>query len=609
MSGIASLFQPAPKLPEDPPYLDPTASQSTLAQGTGTSVDDLHTVSSSQSLPHPPQRPDPLFNAPFFNDKPFEERPFIQRVIPFIAKHRAEGVGSGLAKLIDDHLEFGGCLADYPGLHKRYRRIRALEDVDEVKAMSEGHPAGAYAQVRFVNYYTMSSGVPKKPKTPAAGSNPAGLTQTDSFSTVGFGSVRTSQSGPAGSQERLPEHLEASTHTGSLTPRSSASATRITIEDYSDENRSWPSLDSVDKGKRALKPNNESEYEYSAEKPEHLDISRLSMQNVEPVPMAEPEETAAPIATVSTPDGSNDELNLPPLPEDPTPPVLPDLDQCTDKDMRKQAEKEAKRLTKAYEQALKDRARGIKEREKLIQKRRKEAHKKQDREAQKDKQKLEKEQQRLEKEKRKLEKAAAQRLEKLAEQAPVPLTQSEGEELRLEKERQRMEIEAYRLRGEEPPAPTPEPYSTLEKGPTFEQLAATPASETPASDMAFSAPATAPEAPPGTHEIPALAHELPGASPAAAHELPAEPQPPAEKKQKQKQRRKKFCTLPGKHHGRPDEAWVDVYMDGMSEVTAHCGLFFHGPHYSRLVGDVGSRIVGWVQDDLTKRTILTMPVD
>jgi hypothetical protein len=54
-----------------------------------------------------------------------------------------------------------------------------------------------------------------------------------------------------------------------------------------------------------------------------------------------------------------------------------------------------------------------------------------------------------------------------------------------------------------------------------------------------------------------------------------------------------------------DPTWIDVYMDGMDVVDAHCGLFLSGPHYDKLVGDVGSRIAGWVGDELTKRAILS----
>jgi hypothetical protein len=49
---------------------------------------------------------------------------------------------------------------------------------------------------------------------------------------------------------------------------------------------------------------------------------------------------------------------------------------------------------------------------------------------------------------------------------------------------------------------------------------------------------------------------------------------------------------------------VEVYMEGVDEVGAHCGLFMPGPHYERLVGDVGERIAGWVWEEASRRVIL-----
>ncbi len=48
-------------------------------------------------------------------------------------------------------------------------------------------------------------------------------------------------------------------------------------------------------------------------------------------------------------------------------------------------------------------------------------------------------------------------------------------------------------------------------------------------------------------------------------------------------------------------------MEGVDEVGAHCGLFFPGEHYERLVGDVGSRIVGWVTTTLPGGPYLRWP--
>lgn len=76
-----------------------------------------------------------------------------------------------------------------------------------------------------------------------------------------------------------------------------------------------------------------------------------------------------------------------------------------------------------------------------------------------------------------------------------------------------------------------------------------------------------------------------------------------------KKKERKFCALPGKVDGARDPAWVRVYMEDTDEVGAHCGLFQPGPHYEKLIGDVGSRIVSWVQADASRRAILELDLD
>ena len=88
----------------------------------------------------------------------------------------------------------------------------------------------------------------------------------------------------------------------------------------------------------------------------------------------------------------------------------------------------------------------------------------------------------------------------------------------------------------------------------------------------------------------------------------AEAEAVAEARNNKPRKLRKFCNLPTKGGRVEDPTWVDIYMADVDEVGAHCGLFFSGPHYEKLVGDVGNRIVGWVQDDLTKRAIQDMGV-
>lgn len=74
---------------------------------------------------------------------------------------------------------------------------------------------------------------------------------------------------------------------------------------------------------------------------------------------------------------------------------------------------------------------------------------------------------------------------------------------------------------------------------------------------------------------------------AEQHESCTEPTPPPPK------RERRFCILP---RDFKENCWVKVPMDGVDEVGAHCGLFVPGPIYEQLVGDVATRIEGWLAD-------------
>ena len=69
-------------------------------------------------------------------------------------------------------------------------------------------------------------------------------------------------------------------------------------------------------------------------------------------------------------------------------------------------------------------------------------------------------------------------------------------------------------------------------------------------------------------------------------------------------RDKKFCMLPPTlSNGERDPCWPRVFMEGVDEVGAHCGLFFaENPHYETLVGDVGERIESWIREAARMRT-------
>ncbi|KAL8696924.1 MAG: hypothetical protein Q9224_002546, partial [Gallowayella concinna] len=85
-------------------------------------------------------------------DPTISEQSMMSRAIYFINKH-SDGLTKATKSYLTSHIEFGSCLADYKGLIERHSRIRALED-------------NPRSRVRFVNYYTASTGRPKKQKLP-----------------------------------------------------------------------------------------------------------------------------------------------------------------------------------------------------------------------------------------------------------------------------------------------------------------------------------------------------------------------------------------------------------------------------------------------------------
>jgi hypothetical protein len=85
---------------------------------------------------------------------------------------------------------------------------------------------------------------------------------------------------------------------------------------------------------------------------------------------------------------------------------------------------------------------------------------------------------------------------------------------------------------------------------------------------------------------------------AVAPPAPRSPSPPpalVKEKQVKKVKDRHFCVLPSKTEaGEMDPTWVKVWMEGMDEVAAHCGLFALGETYERLVGEVGAKVEEWV---------------
>ncbi|KAL5116436.1 hypothetical protein ACEQ8H_005672 [Pleosporales sp. CAS-2024a] len=113
-----------------------------------------------------PKPNDPNFNPAFENDVRLPVRKGWENTLHWLNKHYADGLRQATKGLVKSHFEFGGAMADYKALKDRYARVRALEEDDEQTRKSANPEVASPPRVRFVNYYTVSTGRPKKPKSP-----------------------------------------------------------------------------------------------------------------------------------------------------------------------------------------------------------------------------------------------------------------------------------------------------------------------------------------------------------------------------------------------------------------------------------------------------------
>lgn len=520
VSGIGSLFRPAPA----PPGLDgaavgsgatsPTSeSQLSMSMSNDSSWTANSSVTQSTQLTNTPSHAssisdmptnDPNYNPPFPNDVRQAERSGWSSVLHFINKH-SDGLTTATKQYFMSHIEFGGCLADYQGLKNRYAKLRSLEDVDELSRQDGPGYRPAKQRVRFLNYYTASTGIPKKPKSPKI---PPGQMMDED------GHLK-----PMEVEMKDMSLDNGSSHSGATTPR-------ISVDEYNDKGVQHKNLEDgpdaspvTERNPSRLEEQVANLGESSGVHDNDSEVDEFEMRHIDSIPIPDDEEPYLPTSSTAQPTSSssagpgiaetsestsltdqpepssvpartNSEPPLPPIPAMPTEPPPIDLTLYTDKDSRKLAEKEQKRVTKAYQQALKDRENAIKDRRKLVEKREKRVR---------------------QEEEKKLKAEQKQRLKEEKE-----------EEKRLA-------------------TINPEPKESVK------------------------------------------AKEGDDGKP---------------------KRDKKFCMLPPDINGKRDKCWVRVYMEGVDEVGAHCGLFFPGPQYESLVGDVGARVEEWVKEDATRRAVL-----
>lgn len=381
VSGIGSLFRPAPEfspglanneMTSEPSPLGleqmPSAGSEDFDSRNGHSTLSSQasinsgSIDTSQSLVlSNVSSQDPNYNPPFPNDIRRPVRTNWGSAVHFMTKH-SDSLTTAARSYVTSHLEFGGCLADYKGLKNRYSRIRALED-------------NRAERVRFVNYYTASTGRPKKQKEPMQSSlgyrsNPSGSLEETAGQELQNLSVSQR---PSRSPMRSPRISEGGSRSRTRSPQISVEEVRDgvlipkQVKDFEEailagSDSEMTLLDAV------------AVTEEESEKSICFGGNQLAAERQAAPAYAPPEppDESSPVEAKST---IEECLSLPPLPPLPGEPAQFNPEAYVDKDTRELALKQHSREKKAYLRALKDHAKALKDREKLVEKREKAAKK------------------------------------------------------------------------------------------------------------------------------------------------------------------------------------------------------------------------------------------
>ncbi|KAL1392701.1 hypothetical protein HDK64DRAFT_197277 [Phyllosticta capitalensis] len=331
-SGLSSIFRPAPeKSPERQP------------DGVASPPPRINTLFSTNPS-------DPNYNPSFQNDVILPVRKGWSNTWHFVNKH-SDSLVTASKQLVKSHLEFGGAMADYNELKRRYKRIRALEEEDETKrqAAIQGRPSLPVPRVRFINFYTASTGRPKPVKSGDASPNRS----MDQMTDVSAGMSQLSLTSSYQDSGSLRSSLDPSLNS----PPGQEDMARDTVE--------------------YLTP-------YHSRSESASPRCSGDMQQMSPRPLSEadsiPPQTEITPATPSSPSVAP-EIKFPDVPPLPDRPVTPDLSAETDAKARKAAEKAHHDAVKAYKQAVKQHNNAVKEQEKQALKAEKEARKEEERRA------------------------------------------------------------------------------------------------------------------------------------------------------------------------------------------------------------------------------------
>lgn len=299
-----------------------------------------------------PSLSDPNYDPPFPNDIRLPERKGWDNTLHFITKH-SHHLTKAATAYVTSHLEFGACVADYKGLKNRYIQLRPLEDIQPLREGAR--------RVRFVNYYTICHGRPKKQTQATARRH----------------------------SENYLQHMPNNPSSSTLTTQSPMPSPRISIEEHRDGEvvgetaGNFSSLQisgercsSYDESNIMSKENTAEDTTGRSGSISHaLESSTGPKSSSALESSAGLESSVALESSVLTPTTSDDSYPLAPLPSFPAAPHQYDPASYPDRESRNTAHKQYStefksymRSLKAYDQAMSDRLKSIEKQEKVNEK-------------------------------------------------------------------------------------------------------------------------------------------------------------------------------------------------------------------------------------------------
>ncbi|KAF9886852.1 hypothetical protein FE257_010975 [Aspergillus nanangensis] len=212
-----------------------------------------------------PVAPNPNFDPPFMNDIRRVERGFFKGIMHFVNKNQENLPRSVFDRLVSS-FKFAGCVGNYSELRARYRRLVKLETAE----YSPG-------RVRFVNYYTASTGRKKKTKT----EHDDAIEDTTTTTTP-------SQESSEKDLSTSSHHLAAAVDDDDSLLKATPSHSSLTSETKEDDDR--PSVDLTSVASSSSSPNNPRDYNNQQHLAESVSNISLSTADSSSGPSADPTE-------------------------------------------------------------------------------------------------------------------------------------------------------------------------------------------------------------------------------------------------------------------------------------------------------------------------------